>query len=76
MPLVSVPTQMIKKEIRILRLAPYITNGRMRFKNTDETRIAIGQFQTFPHGLHDDSCDSCEAALRIMAEGGVPLEYA
>lgn len=69
--LVLVPTQGIPKEVRIRRLTPFITRGMIRFYDDEQTKIGLGQFQGFPHSLHDDAPDATEAASRILIEAGV-----
>lgn len=70
MPLVLVPTTGTPKEVRIRRLTPYLARGMVRFKNTEDTKIGVTQFESFPHAMHDDAPDALEGAIRIINESG------
>lgn len=71
MPVVLVPTQGLRKEVRIHRLTPYLSQGMIRFRNTEHTRRAVQQFESWPHSEHDDAPDSLEMALRCLNESGM-----
>jgi PBSX family phage terminase large subunit len=71
MPLVLVPTGGIQKEVRIRKLTPYLTQGMIRFRNTEDTKIGVAQMESFPHAEHDDGPDALEGAIRIINESGI-----
>ena len=71
MPLVLVPTQGLSKEVRIRRLTPYLAQGIIRFKNTEQTRLAVQMFESWPHSDHDDPEDALEMLVRVINESGV-----
>lgn len=56
----------VNKQVRIRRLAGYLSHGRVKFKtNSPGTQMLIDQFLDFPKGPHDDGPDSMEMALRL-----------
>lgn len=67
-PLVAVPTQGVPKDVRIRRLTPYLARGMVRFRSTEQTKLGVAQFESFPHAEHDDAGDSLEMAIRILNE--------
>ena len=57
------------KQVRIRRLAPYLSSHRLRFRtNSPGTKLLIEQLQEFPLADHDDGPDALEMALRLAAE--------
>jgi PBSX family phage terminase large subunit len=70
MPVVLVPTHGTQKEVRIRKLTPYLAQDMIRFKRSEGTKIALTQFESFPHSAHDDAPDSGEGAIRILNESG------
>jgi predicted phage terminase large subunit-like protein len=57
------------KLVRIRRLGPYLSSGRLKFKSDSPgTRLLVEQLQEFPIGDHDDGPDAAEMALRLAAE--------
>ena len=70
-PLVSVPTAGIQKDVRIRRITPYLARKMIRFRNTEDTRLGLTQFESWPHSTHDDAPDSLEGGIRILNESGV-----
>jgi predicted phage terminase large subunit-like protein len=63
--LYMVHTESVKKEVRIRRLTPLLTAGKIRFRNTPGTRLLVRQMQEFPTGDHDDGPDALEQAKRL-----------
>ena len=59
----------INKQVRIRRLGPYLSSGRLRFKSdSPSTRLLLDQLKEFPVGDHDDGPDAAEMAIRLAAE--------
>ncbi len=59
----------VNKLVRIRRLGPHLSSGRLRFKgDSASTRLLVGQLEEFPVGDHDDGPDALEMALRMAAE--------
>jgi len=57
------------KQVRIRRLGPYLSAGRLRFKSdSPSTRLLVDQLEEFPVGDHDDGPDAAEMAIRLAAE--------
>ena len=57
------------KAVRIRRLGPYLSSGRLRFKSdSPSTRMLVDQLKEFPVGDHDDGPDAAEMAIRLAAE--------
>ena len=57
------------KLVRIRRLGPYLSSGRLKFKSGSAgTRLLVEQLKEFPIGDHDDGPDAAEMALRLAAE--------
>jgi len=57
------------KQVRIRRLGPYLSAGRLRFKNNSPgTQMLVDQLMEFPIGDHDDGPDAAEMAVRLAAE--------
>lgn len=57
------------KLMRIRRLGPCLSQGRMRFlKRSPSTRLLVDQLRDFPAGAHDDGPDALEMALRLAEE--------
>lgn len=55
------------KEVRIRRLDPWITTGRLRFMaGCPSTALLVQQLQDFPIGDHDDGPDALEMAVRVL----------
>jgi len=67
----------VNKQVRIRRLGPYLSSGRLRFKSdSPSTRLLVDQLKEFPVGDHDDGPDAAEMAIRLAAEllGGVTTD--
>jgi len=59
----------VNKHVRIRRLGPYLSSGRLRFKTgSPSTRLLVDQLKEFPVGDHDDGPDAAEMAIRLAAE--------
>jgi len=59
----------VNKLVRIRRLGPYLSSGRLRFKaDSASTRMLVGQLEEFPVSDHDDGPDALEMAVRMAAE--------
>jgi len=57
------------KAVRIRRLAPYLSQRRLRFHaTTPSTRLLVDQLRDFPLGDHDDGPDALEMAIRLADE--------
>ena len=62
-------TNTVNKQVRIRRLGPYLSSGRLQFKaNSPSTRLLVDQMRDFPAGAHDDGPDAAEMALRLALE--------
>jgi hypothetical protein len=73
---VLVPTRNMRKEARIHRLGPWITDGFFRFRRTPGTRILVSQLQSWnpttkTPEIHDDGPDALEMAMEICDEIGI-----
>jgi predicted phage terminase large subunit-like protein len=67
----------IPKEVRIRRLAPYLSQKRLRFnKHSPGCRELVFQLRDFPTGAHDDGPDALEMALRMLGDllGSAPIK--
>lgn len=64
----------VDKLVRIRRLGPYLSRGRIRFRNTPGGKLLAAQLQQFPNpDAHDDGPDALEMAVRrleLMVHGG------
>ncbi len=59
----------VNKLVRIRRLGPYLSSGRIRFKNgCPSCRLLVDQLRSFPMGDHDDGPDALEMAIRLAIE--------
>lgn len=59
----------VKKQTRIRRLGPYLSNRRIKFKSgSPGTRLLVEQLKEFPLADHDDGPDALEMAIRLAAE--------
>lgn len=68
MPVLKI-VNVVNKNVRIRRLGPYLSQGKIRFKsNSNSTRILVDQLKDFPSANHDDGPDALEMALRTMIE--------
>jgi predicted phage terminase large subunit-like protein len=57
------------KLVRIRRLGPLLSAGRLRFlAGSASTRLLVDQLRDFPTGDHDDGPDALEMAVRLAAE--------
>lgn len=56
----------VKKEIRIRKLDPWLSQRRLRFRDDDHGRLLVDQTRDFPVGDHDDGPDALEGALRLL----------
>lgn len=67
----------VHKQVRIRRLGPLLSSGRLRFKSdSPSTRLLVDQLKEFPIGGHDDGPDAAEMAVRLATElsGGAPAD--
>jgi predicted phage terminase large subunit-like protein len=68
MPLYTLNNQ-VNKLVRIRRLTPLLSQGRMRFKgDSPGARLMVEQLRDFPNGDHDDGPDALEMAVRLAGE--------
>jgi predicted phage terminase large subunit-like protein len=62
----QMPTGGKPKRVRILRLSPYITQRRFKFRETPGCRLLVDQLMDFPTADHDDLPDALEQCLRVV----------
>ena len=62
----KMPTGGKKKTFRILRLSPYITGRRFKFRETPGCRLLVDQLMDWPTAEHDDGPDSLEQGVRVI----------
>jgi len=56
----------VNKEVRIRRLTPLLSGGRIRFKgDSPGARLLVEQLRDFPLADHDDGPDALEMAVRL-----------
>ena len=68
MPLFTINNQ-VNKLVRIRRLTPYLSQGRIRFKGDSKSaRLLVEQMRDFPNGDHDDGPDALEMAVRLAGQ--------
>lgn len=62
-------TNTTNKQVRIRRLGPYLSQGRIKFKdNSPGVKLLISQLRDFPDKhSHDDGPDALEMAIRLAA---------
>lgn len=54
------------KETRIrLELSPLLAQHRLRLRDMPSTRLALGQFKSFPTGTHDDAVDAIDLGVKL-----------
>lgn len=59
----------IAKEIRIRKIAPFLSQKRIKFKkNSPGVKLLVGQMQDFPLGDHDDGPDALEMAINLAGQ--------
>jgi predicted phage terminase large subunit-like protein len=59
----------VNKEVRILRLTPYLSRKLLRFKGgSPGAERLVDQMRDFNKGLHDDGPDALEMAIRLLEE--------
>lgn len=59
----------VNKPVRIRRLTPLLSQGKLRFKGgSPGTRLLVEQLQDFPNGDHDDGPDALEMTLRLASK--------
>ena len=66
-PFEPILTHGVPKTMRVRRLGPYITRGRVHWRKNQGTNLLVKQLQEFPNGEHDDCPDAMEQALRTLA---------
>ena len=66
-PIVPIHNEGVNKNLRIQRIAPFISNRDIKFINTPCTGVTVQQFKDFPSGKHDDGPDSVEMCFRLLA---------
>jgi predicted phage terminase large subunit-like protein len=60
----------VKKEVRIRRLTPWLSQGKIRFKaGSPGARLLVEQLRDFPNAEHDDGPDALEMLIRKLSEG-------
>jgi len=59
---------LVKKELRIGRLGPYLARKEIQFRDTPQNRLLVKQLKEFPNGDHDDGPDALEMAIRLGVE--------
>jgi phage terminase large subunit-like protein len=60
---------MVPKVVRIRRLTPLLSQGRLRFKaGSKGAKLLVEQLRDFPCGEHDDGPDALEVAWRLSCE--------
>jgi predicted phage terminase large subunit-like protein len=65
LPLWTINNQ-VPKLVRIRRLTPHLSLGRLRFKaGSPGAKLLVEQLRDFPCGQHDDGPDALEMALRL-----------
>jgi predicted phage terminase large subunit-like protein len=63
----------VNKLVRIRRLGPYLSAGRIKFKTgSPGTQLLVNQLRDFPLADHDDGPDALEMALRLAIEVTAP----
>jgi predicted phage terminase large subunit-like protein len=68
MPLYTMENR-VNKLVRIRRLTPLLSQGRLRFKGgSPGARLLVEQLRDFPNGDHDDGPDALEMAVRLASE--------
>jgi predicted phage terminase large subunit-like protein len=68
MPLYTLDNR-VKKEVRIRRLTPLLSQGKIRFKGgSPGARLLVEQLRDFPNSDHDDGPDALEMAVRLAGE--------
>lgn len=59
-------TQIDNKDLRIRVAGPYLSQHRIRVRNTPGGRMLVDQWRDFPWGSHDDACDAVATGIRWM----------
>lgn len=59
---------LVSKAVRIRRLGPFLSQKKIRFRRTQQTRMLVEQLREFPNGTHDDGPDALEMALRLLID--------
>jgi predicted phage terminase large subunit-like protein len=60
---------MVPKVVRIRRLTPLLSQGRLRFKTGSKgAKLLVEQLRDFPCGEFDDGPDCLEIAFRLACE--------
>ncbi len=68
LPLVAINNR-VNKLVRIRRLTPLLSQGRLRFKGGSRgARLLVEQLRDFPNGDHDDGPDALEMATRLAGQ--------
>jgi len=61
-------TNTISKQVRIRRLTPWLSQGKIRFKGgSPGAKLLVEQLRDFPNAGHDDGPDALEMAIRLLA---------
>lgn len=61
-------TQVDRKDLRIRVIGPYLSQKRVRVRNTPGGRILVKQWREFPYGDHDDGPDAVATAIRWLQQ--------
>jgi predicted phage terminase large subunit-like protein len=60
---------MVSKVVRIRRLTPLLSQGRLRFKaGSKGAKLLVEQLRDFPCGEHEDGPDALEVVFRLACE--------
>jgi predicted phage terminase large subunit-like protein len=60
---------MVPKVVRIRRLTPLLSQGRLRFKaGSKGAKLLVEQLRDFPCGEHEDGPDALEVVFRLACE--------
>jgi predicted phage terminase large subunit-like protein len=54
------------KTFRIQDIGPYLREQKIRFRDTEGSRLLVQQLREFPLGRHDDGPDALQMAIRLL----------
>jgi len=69
---VSPLENMVKKELRIERLSPYLARGMVKIRRNKGGLELFRELREFPQCDHDDGPDAMEMACRVLDRGMAP----
>lgn len=58
----------VNKNVRIRRLTPLLSRGKLRVRKTPGGKLATEQMKQFSGGTYDDGPDSAEGLIRVLQE--------